>query len=121
MKNRAMTCALVLIAGLATAGGAMAQTSGRSTPSTSPSNTPNDSTAVPPNTPVPAGTVPPAPNAAPNTQTTPPHLDKSNPMKSGKHQSDMPNRPREANDNVPNTKAGGATPPPGYPNSGGSK
>ncbi len=122
MKHRAMTCAFVLIAGLASAGGAMAQSTGRSSPPTSPSTTPNEGTAVPPNTQVPPGQIPPAPNAAPNTPSTPPHLDKSGDhMKSGKHQSEMPNRKREANDNVPNTPAGGAAPPPGYPNTGGSK
>lgn len=121
MKYRAMTCAFALIAGVATAGGAYAQTTGRSTPPTSPSTTPNDGAAVPPNTKVPAGQIPPAPNAAPNTGTTPPNLDKSGHMKSDKHGSEMPNRKREANDNVPNTPAGGAAPPPGYPNTGGSK
>ncbi len=122
MKYRAMTCAFALIAGLATAGGAYAQSTGRSSPPTSPSTTPNDGAAVPPNTKVPPGQIPPAPNAAPNTGTTPPNLDKSGHMKSGKqHGSEMPNRKREANDNVPNTPAGGAAPPPGYPNTGGSK
>lgn len=121
MKYRAMTCALALIAGVATAGGAYAQSTGRSTPATSPSTTPNDGTAVPPNTKVPPGQIPPAPNAAPNTGTTPPNLDKSGHMKSDKMGSEMPNRKREANDNVPKTPAAGATPPPGYPNTGGSK
>ena len=65
--------------------------------------------------------VAPAPNAAPNTGTTPPQVDKRGHMNSGKPHSEMPNRKREANDNVPATPAGGAAPAPGYPNTGGSK
>jgi hypothetical protein len=43
-------------------------------------------------------------------------------MSSGKkHSDETPKRPREANDNVPRTPAAGAAPPPGYPNTGGSK
>ncbi|QVQ28107.1 hypothetical protein [Achromobacter deleyi] len=118
MKNRALTCAFVLLAGLASAGGAMAESRGVS-PASSPSTTPNDGTAVPPNQPVPPGQIPPAPNAAPNTQSAPPSLNSDNPMKAGNPSSDMPKRAREANDNVPRTPAGGATPPPGYPNTGG--
>ncbi|MFD4836697.1 hypothetical protein ACFWP0_04260 [Achromobacter sp. NPDC058515] len=117
MKNRALTCAFVLLAGLTSAGAAMAQ----SAAPTAPSTTPNDGTAVQPNRPVPPGQMAPAPNAAPNTPTTPPNVDNTGHMKSGKHPSEMPNRPREANDNVPRTPAGGAAPPPGYPNTGGSK
>lgn len=119
MKNRALTCAFILIAGLAS-GTVMAESRGKP-PASSPSTTPNDGTAVPPNQPVPPGQIPPAPNAAPNTQSTPPNLNSNNPMKAGKPSSDMPNRPREANDNVPRTPAGGAAPPAGYPNTGGSK
>ncbi|KRC79252.1 hypothetical protein D3C87_453650 [compost metagenome] len=121
MKYRSLTCAVALLAGLASAGGAMAQSSGRAAPASSPSTTPNDGTAVPPNTPVPPGQIPPAPNAAPNTHSTPPNVNHNNSMKSDKRSSDMPNRAREANDNVPRTPASGATPPPGYPNTGGSK
>lgn len=119
MKTRAMTCAFVLLAGIASGGVAVAQSASPASPST----TPNDGTAVQPNRPVPPGQIPPAPNAAPNTPSTPPNLDTSGSshMKSGKHSSEMPNRPREANDNVPRTPAAGAAPPPGYPNTGGSK
>lgn len=116
MKFRAFTYALALSAGLASAG-ALAQ----SAMPTSPSNTPNDGTAVPPNQPVPPGQKPPAPNATPNTPTTSPNLNKGDHARSDMHKTDKQGRHREANDNVPSTKGGGATPPPGYPNSGGSK
>lgn len=118
MKNRAMTCAFVLVTGLAAAGSAMAQSA---TPTT-PNNTPNDSTAAQPNRPLPAGQMAPAPNATPSTGTTPPAATHSGTMSSGKkHADETPKRPREANDNVPRTPAAGAAPPPGYPNTGGSK
>jgi hypothetical protein len=116
MKIRALTYALALSAGLAS-GAAFAQSA---TP-TSPSNTPNDSTAVPPNQPVPPGQVPPAPNATPNTPTNPPNLDRHDQMKSDRHSSGKSGHQSEANDNVPATPGSGATPPPGYPNTGGSK
>ncbi|HEY9271705.1 MULTISPECIES: hypothetical protein [Achromobacter] len=116
MKIRAFTYALALTAGLASAS-ALAQ----SAMPTSPSNTPNDGTAVPPNQPVPPGQIPPAPNATPNTPTNPPNLDKRDQTKSDKHMTDKQGRHREANDNVPSTPGSGAMPPPGYPNTGGSK
>ena len=116
MKIRALTYAVVVAAGLASAN-ALAQSA---TP-TSPSNTPNDSTAVPPNQPVPPGQVPPAPNATPNTPPNPPNLNKQDQMKSDRHKDQKPGHNREANDNVPSTRGSGATPPPGYPNTGGSK
>jgi len=116
MKIRALTYVLALSAGLAS-GAAFAQSA---TP-TSPSNTPNDSTAVPPNQPVPPGQKAPAPNATPNTPTNPPNLDKGDQMKSDRHSKDKPGHHREANDNVPSTPGSGAMPPPGYPNTGGSK
>ncbi|MCY1194657.1 hypothetical protein D9M72_59620 [compost metagenome] len=116
MKIRALTYALALSAGLASAA-AFAQSA---TPS-SPSNTPNDGTAVPPNQPVPPGQIPPAPNATPNTPANPPNLDKHGQMKSDRHTNGKPGHHREANDNVPSTPSGGAAPPPGYPNTGGSK
>ncbi|WMD22011.1 hypothetical protein RAS12_06445 [Achromobacter seleniivolatilans] len=117
MKNRAMTCAFVLVTGLAAAGSAMAQ----SAAPTTPTNTPNDSTAAQPNRALPAGQMAPAPNATPSTGTTP-AATHSGTMSSGKkHADETPKRPREANDNVPRTPAAGAAPPPGYPNSGGSK
>lgn len=117
MKQRAMTYAFVLLAGLGSAGAALAQSASPTTPST----TPNDATAVQPNRPVPPGQVAPAPNATPSTGTTAPNVDKSGHMNSGKHSSETPKRQREANDNVPRTPAAGAAPPPGYPNTGGSK
>lgn len=116
MKFRPLTCALALAAGLS-AGAAMAQTA----PSTSPSNTPNDTTAAPPNRPLPAGQMAPAPNQTPPSGTTPSHINKSGTMSTDKHSGQMPNKKPEANDNVPRTPASGATPPPGYPNTGGSK
>lgn len=114
MKIRALTYALALSAGLASAT-ALAQSA---TP-TSPSNTPNDSTAVPPNQPVPPGQQAPAPNATPNTPTNPPNLDKRDQMRSDKHMNGKSGKHREANDNVPATPGSGAMPPPGYPNTGG--
>lgn len=118
MKTRAMTCAFVLLTGLSSAGAALAQ----SASPTSPSTTPNDSSAAQPNRPLPAGQMAPAPNATPSTGTTPPAMQHSGTMSSGKkHADEMPNRHREANDNVPRTPAAGAAPPPGYPNTGGSK
>jgi len=117
MKFRPLTCALALAAGLS-AGAAMAQTA----PSTSPSNTPNDTTAAPPNRPLPAGQMAPAPNQTHPAGTTPSHMNKSGTMSTDKHSGQMPNNKKpEANDNVPRTPASGATPPPGYPNTGGSK
>ncbi|QKH37538.1 hypothetical protein FOC84_22430 [Achromobacter pestifer] len=116
MKIRALAYALALSAGLASAG-ALAQ----SAMPTSPSNTPNDGTAVPPNQPVPPGQKPPAPNATPNTPTNSPNLNKNGHTRSDKHTTDKQGSHREANDNVPSTKGSGATPPPGYPNTGGSK
>lgn len=117
MKFRPLTCAFALVAGLTSAGAVMAQTA----PSTSPSNTPNDTTAAPPNRPLPAGQMAPAPNETPSTGTQPPNVDKSGKMSSDKHSGQMSNKKREANENVPRTPASGATPPPGYPNTGGSK
>lgn len=117
MKIRAMTYAIVVAAGLGGAGAAWAQSASPTTPST----TPTDSTAVPPNRPVPPGQAAPAPNAAPNTPTTPPNLDKNTAPSNDKRSGEMPRRHPEANDNVPRTPAAGATPPPGYPNTGGSK
>ncbi|CAB3844644.1 MULTISPECIES: hypothetical protein [Achromobacter] len=122
MKIRALTHAIVVAAftgaaSLGAAGAALAQ----SASPTAPSTTPNDGTAVQPNRPVPPGQAAPAPNAAPNTMTTPPNLDKNAAPSSDKRSGEMPTRHREANDNVPRTPAAGATPPPGYPNSGGSK
>jgi hypothetical protein len=99
MKIRAFTYALALSAGLASAG-ALAQS------------------AMPT---LPPGQKPPAPNATPNTPTNPPNLNKSDHTRSDMHKTDKQGRHREANDNVPSTKGGGAAPPPGYPNSGGSK
>lgn len=117
MKSRALT-AFVLVAGLTSAGSVLAQ----SAAPTTPSNTPNDATAAQPNRALPAGQMAPAPNATPSTGTTPPAVQHSGSMSSGKkHADETPKRPREANDNVPRTPAAGATPPPGYPNSGGSK
>ncbi|WP_447921119.1 hypothetical protein [Achromobacter aegrifaciens] len=116
MKIKALTYALALSAGLASAT-ALAQ----SAMPTSPSNTPNDSTAVPPNQPVPPGQVPPAPNATLNTPTNPPNLDKRDQTQSDHAMTDKQGRHRDANDNVPSTRGSGATPPPGYPNTGGSK
>lgn len=119
MKIRALTYAVVVAASLGSAGAAWAQSASPSSPST----TPNDGTAVPPNRPVPPGQAAPAPNAPPSTPSKPPHLDKKQqaPSSGGKHSGEMSKKPREANDNVPRTPAGGATPPPGYPNTGGSK
>lgn len=120
MKIRALTYAVVVAASLGGAGAAWAQSASPSSPST----TPNDGTAVPPNRPVPPGQAAPAPNAPPSTPSKPPHLDKKRqqaPSSGGKHSGEMSKKPREANDNVPRTPAGGATPPPGYPNTGGSK
>ncbi|MGE8656722.1 MAG: hypothetical protein ACN6O8_08235 [Achromobacter sp.] len=116
MKIRALTYAIAIAASL---GGSAAWA--QSASPTAPSTTPNDGTAVQPNRPVPPGQAAPAPNAAPNTPSTPPSLDKHNPPSSDKRGGEMPNRHKEANDNVPRTPAAGATPPPGYPNSGGSK
>jgi hypothetical protein len=48
-------------------------------------------------------------------------MNKSGTMSTDKHSGQMPNKKPEANDNVPRTPASGATPPPGYPNTGGSK
>jgi len=118
MKTRAMTCAFVLLTGLTSAGAALAQ----SASPTTPSSTPNDASAAQPNRSLPAGQMAPAPNATPSTGTTAPATQHSGTMSSGKkHSDETPKRPREANDNVPRTPAAGAAPPPGYPNSGGSK
>lgn len=121
MKIRALTYAIVVatLAGAASLGasGALAQSANP----TAPSTTPNDGTAVQPNRSVPAGQMAPAPNATPNQSTMPPNVDKSSTTPSDKRSGEMPARHREANDNVPRTPAAGATPPPGYPNSGGSK
>ncbi|MBB1593027.1 hypothetical protein [Achromobacter sp. UMC46] len=118
MKTRAMTCAFALLAGLTSAGAALAQSANPTTPS----STPNDASAAQPNRPLPAGQMAPAPNATPSTGTTAPAMQHSGTMSSGKkHSDETPKRPREANDNVPRTPAAGAAPPPGYPNSGGSK
>ena len=76
---------------------------------------------MPPNRPVPPGQAAPAPNAAPNTMSTPPNLDKNASTPNDKRSGEMPRRHPEANDNVPRTPAAGATPAPGYPNTGGSK
>ncbi len=116
MKIRAMTYAIVVAASLG-GSGAWAQSASPTTPST----TPDDATAVQPNRPVPPGQVAPAPNAAPNTPSTPPNLDHNMAPANDKRSGEMPRRHPEANDNVPRTPAAGATPPPGYPNSGGSK
>ncbi len=116
MKIRTLTHGLALMAAL-TSASALAQ----SAAPTSPSNTPNDSTAVPPNRPVPPGQVPPAPNAAPNTPSNPPNLDRRGHMDPDRHPNEKPGHHREANDNVPGTPGGGSAPPPGYPNTGGSK
>ncbi|RBL80878.1 hypothetical protein DDE05_48225 [Streptomyces cavourensis] len=122
MKIRALTYAIAAasVAGAALLGAPGAVLAQSATP-TAPSTTPNDGTAVQPNRPVPPGQAAPAPNAAPNTTTTPPNLDKGSATSSDKRSGEMPARPREANDNVPRTPAAGAAPPPGYPNSGGSK
>lgn len=117
MKIRALTYAIVVAASVGGSGAAWAQ----SASPTAPSTTPNDGTAVQPNRPVPPGQAAPAPNAAPNTPSTPPNLDKHNAPSSDKRSGEMSNRHKEANDNVPRTPAAGATPPPGYPNTGGSK
>ena len=117
MKIRALTYAIVVAASLGASGAVLAQ----SASPTTPSSTPNEGTAVPPNRPVPPGQMAPAPNAAPNTQSMPPNVDKHGSSSSTKRSGEMPNRCREANDNVPRTPAGGAAPPPGYPNTGGSK
>ncbi|MGE8679005.1 MAG: hypothetical protein ACN6PE_10320 [Achromobacter marplatensis] len=118
MKTRAMTCAFVLLTGLTSTGAALAQ----SASPTTPSSTPNDASAAQPNRPLPAGQMAPAPNATPSTGTTAPAMQHSGTMSSGKkHSDETPKRPREANDNVPRTPAAGAAPPPGYPNTGGSK
>ncbi|CAP42691.1 putative membrane protein [Bordetella petrii] len=67
MKRELLSWAAAMAVMGAMAGGAQAQ----STPdtgapsSTSPSTTPNDGSAVPPNTPVPAGQIPPAGETAP--------------------------------------------------------
>ncbi|WP_459618540.1 hypothetical protein [Bordetella sp. 2513F-2] len=88
-----------------------------STP-TSPSTTPNDSTATPPNQPLAPGQAPPAPTSTPSTPTTPPQLDGT----PGERGSTMDGRPqRGINDNMGQTPASGSSPPPGYPNTGGSK
>lgn len=123
MKIRALTYAIVVAASLGGTGAAWAQSASPS----SPSNTPNDGTAVPPNRPVPPGQAAPAPNAPPSTPRKAPNLDhKNKAAPGGKHsgemsKSEMSKKPRGANENVPRTPAGGATPPPGYPNTGGSK
>lgn len=117
MKIRAMTYAIVVAASLGGAGAAWAQSVSPTTPSTAP----NDGTAAPPNRPVPPGQAAPAPNAAPNSTSTPPNLDKNMAPSSDKRSGEMPRRHPEANDNVPRTPAAGATPAPGYPNTGGSK
>lgn len=118
MKSRALTCAFVLAAGLTSAGAVMAQGAAPTTPS----STPNDATAAQPNRAQPPGQMAPAPNATPSTGTMPPATHNSGTMSSDKkHSGEMPNRPRETNDNVKRTPAAGATPPPGYPNTGGSK
>ncbi|WP_251865900.1 hypothetical protein [Achromobacter sp. Marseille-Q4962] len=121
MKIRAFSSALALAAGLA-CGAAQAQSAAPTTPST----TPNDSTGAQPNRPLPAGQPAPAPSANPSTATTPPRLDQGSGqdghhMRSDRHAGQMPHRQREANDNVPATPSGGAAPPPGYPNTGGSQ
>ncbi len=117
MKIRALTYAFVMAASLGASGAALAQSANPTTPS----STPNDGTAVQPNRPVPAGEMAPAPNATTNQSTMPPNVDKSSTTSSDKRAGETPKRPREANDNVPRTPAAGAAPPPGYPNSGGSK
>lgn len=117
MKIRALTYAVVVAASL---GGSSAWA--QSASPTAPSTTPNDGTAVQPNRPVPPGQAAPAPNATPSTQSMPPNVDKRGTTPSSdKRSAEMPNRNSEANDNVPRTPAAGATPPPGYPNTGGSK
>ena len=122
MKIRALTNAIVVaaIAGAASLGASGAALAQSASP-TAPSTTPNDGTAVQPNRSVPAGQMAPAPNATPNQSTMPPNVDKSSTTSSDKRAGETPKRHREANDNVPRTPAAGATPPPGYPNSGGSK
>ncbi len=104
MKIRALTYAIVVAASLGASGAVLAQ----SASPTTPSSTPNEGTAVPPNRPVPPGQMAPAPNAAPNTQSMPPNVDKHGSSSSTKRSGEMPNRSREANDNVPRTPAGGA-------------
>ena len=121
MKARAPLCALVLMgAVLSPLGTAYAQNSYPATPSVSP----NDGTATPPNRPVPEGQTPAAPVPGTMQGTNPPNLDKSKSMDGNAPQTrknDLPNAPREANDNVPRTPSQGAAPPPGYPNTGGSR
>jgi len=117
MKTRAMTCAFVLLTGLTSAGAALAQ----SASPTTPSSTPNGASAAQPNRPLPAGQMAPAPNATPSTGTTAPATHSGSMSSGKKHSDETPKRPREANDNVPRTPAAGAAPPPGYPNTGGSK
>ncbi|OZI35247.1 hypothetical protein CEG14_09075 [Bordetella genomosp. 1] len=121
MKIRAPMCALVLMgAVLAPAGAAYAQNAYPAAPSVSP----NDGTATPPNRPVPEGQTPPAPVQGTMQGTNPPNLDTTKKLDGNApatRKNDLPNAPREANDNVPRTNSQGAAPPPGYPNTGGSK
>ena len=71
--------------------------------------------------PRPPGQKPPAPNANPGTPADPPNLDTRGRTDADRHMNEMPGHHREANDNIPATLGGGAAPPPGYPNTGGSK
>lgn len=110
--------ALALAASMAMAGGAMAQTAYPTTPST----TPNDGSAVPPNRPVPEGQAAPAGSTKQPQGTTPPNVTPPNTINSASDRhNDTPTRQRDVGDNLPRTPAGGASPPAGYPNSGGSK
>lgn len=128
--------AAVLVAGGMTFGGAaVAQTSSTqptAAPPNTPSKTPNDTTATQPNTPPAPGRQPAAPTDAPaggpptqnqsSTGTYSPstgaHMQGSGTQTSG---STMAPRERGINDNVPARQPGGGSPPPGYPNTGGSK
>ncbi|MFC4277186.1 hypothetical protein [Achromobacter aloeverae] len=99
--------AVLLLATACASGAAMAQP-------TTPSTTPNDSTATPPNnTKVPEGTPAPAPNSGAPTITQPVNRDTSN--SDLKNENGMPRKPSDpGNTNVTPTQGGGAP----YPNRG---
>ncbi|AMG89056.1 hypothetical protein [Bordetella bronchiseptica] len=119
MKQRSL---IYLVAGAMAAllahGGALAQSG---TAPTTPSTTPNDSTAVPPNRPVPPGQVPPAPGTTTHDGMPKTPQQHMNEQRGNDTRGDMPRRQPDINDNPPATPAQGASPPPGYPNTGGSK
>ncbi|WP_144639505.1 hypothetical protein [Bordetella genomosp. 13] len=140
MKSRKhlteVLAAAMVAGGMLVGGAAIAQTSS-STQQTapmpnSPSKTPNDSTATQPGTPPAPGRQPAAPTDA--TAGGPPTQGQSSTgtwsSSNGAHVSGqgtpvqgttMAPRHREANDNLPAGSPQGASPPPGYPNTGGSK